>query len=104
MDSVNACDDKMIRAKAKAMIVKVKKGSVDRPAIPAEIASSSTEIITDNEQETEESNDVNQKVRKMLRIIVIIGLDQKRKKIFGVLLPIQKKIWKHMWIKRRKLR
>ncbi len=66
MDSVNACDDKMIRAKAKAMIVKVKKGSVDRPAIPAEIASSSTEIITDNEQETEESNDVNQKVRKMI--------------------------------------
>ena len=34
MDSVNACDDKIIRAKAKAMIMKVKKGTVERPAMP----------------------------------------------------------------------
>ena len=34
MDSVNACEDRMIRSKAKAMIVKVKSGTVERPAIP----------------------------------------------------------------------
>ncbi|GIR30519.1 MAG: hypothetical protein CM15mP44_8020 [Candidatus Neomarinimicrobiota bacterium] len=29
MDAVNACEDRMIRAKAKAMIVKVGKGTAD---------------------------------------------------------------------------
>ena len=31
MDAVNACDDRMVRAKAKAMIVKVNKGTAERP-------------------------------------------------------------------------
>ena len=31
MDAVNACEDRMIRAKAKAMIVKVGKGTAERP-------------------------------------------------------------------------
>ena len=31
MDAVNAYDDKIIRAKAKAMIIKVKKGTLERP-------------------------------------------------------------------------
>ena len=55
MDAVNACEDKMIRAKAKAMIVKVGKGTAERPPMPATTAvnndyddvpqdSSSTEI------------------------------------------------------------
>ena len=34
MDAVNACEDKMIRAKAKAMIVKVGKGTAERPPMP----------------------------------------------------------------------
>ena len=34
MDAVNACEDKIIRAKAKAMIMKVKKGTVERPPKP----------------------------------------------------------------------
>ena len=34
MDAVNACEDRMIRAKAKAMIVKVGKGTVERPPMP----------------------------------------------------------------------
>ena len=33
MDAVNACEDKIIRAKAKAMIMKV-KGTVERPPKP----------------------------------------------------------------------
>ena len=38
MDSVNNHEDKIVRAKAKAMIMKVKKGTVERPPMP-EIAS-----------------------------------------------------------------
>ena len=34
MDAVNACEDRMIRAKAKAMIVKVGKGTAERPPMP----------------------------------------------------------------------
>ncbi|MBI88922.1 MAG: hypothetical protein CMG60_02445, partial [Candidatus Marinimicrobia bacterium] len=34
MDAVNACEDKMVRAKAKAMILKVNKGTVERPPMP----------------------------------------------------------------------
>ena len=34
MDAVNACEDRMVRAKAKAMIVKVGKGTVERPPMP----------------------------------------------------------------------
>ena len=34
MDSVNNHEDKIVRAKAKAMIMKVKKGTVDRPPMP----------------------------------------------------------------------
>ena len=34
MDSVNNCEDKIIRGKAKAMIVKINRGSVERPAMP----------------------------------------------------------------------
>ena len=34
MDSVNKADNKVIRAKAKAMIVKINRGSVERPPMP----------------------------------------------------------------------
>ena len=34
MDAVNAYDDRMVRAKAKAMIVKVNKGTAERPPMP----------------------------------------------------------------------
>ena len=34
MDSVNNHEDKIVRAKAKAMIMKVKKGTVERPPMP----------------------------------------------------------------------
>ena len=38
MDAVNACEDKMVRAKAKAMIVKVGKGTAERPPMPVTAA------------------------------------------------------------------
>ena len=65
MDSINAFDDKMIRAKVKAMIVKVNKGTIDRPVMP-DVASSDIENIIDNDQNDKSSNDINQKVRKMI--------------------------------------
>ena len=34
MDSVNACEDRIIRGKAKAMIAKVNKGTAERPPVP----------------------------------------------------------------------
>ena len=53
MDSVNACEDKIIRAKAKAMIMKVKKGTVERPEMPTVVSDapsndSQEEIVQDN--------------------------------------------------------
>ena len=41
MDSVNACEDRIIRGKAKAMIAKVKKGTAERPLPSAELESKS---------------------------------------------------------------
>ena len=34
MDTVNAFTDKVIRGKAKAMMVKIKRGAIDRPPMP----------------------------------------------------------------------
>ena len=34
MDSVNACEDRIIRGKAKVMIAKVNKGTAERPPVP----------------------------------------------------------------------
>jgi len=52
MDTVNGYDDKIVRGKAKAMIVKIKRGSVDRPDMP-EIpeASSSSEDAGETEEQ-----------------------------------------------------
>ena len=67
MDAVNACEDKMTRAKAKAMIVKVKKGSAERPAIPESVTSSSTaEPVIKEQVLTEINKDINQKVKNMI--------------------------------------
>ena len=51
MDAVNACEDKIIRAKAKAMIMKVKKGTVERPPMPdlATILSRSNTVALEND-------------------------------------------------------
>lgn len=71
MDAVNACEDRMIRSKAKAMIVKVKKGTVERPAMPenfnfdatpAEISKPAQEV----ENEENVVKDLNKKVKEMI--------------------------------------
>ena len=67
MDAVNACDDRMIRAKAKAMIVKVNKGTAERPLmsvsnIPNNVLDTSKEEIPS----VEVNKVINPKVREMI--------------------------------------
>ena len=66
MDTVNSHEDKMVRAKAKAMMMKVKKGTIERPPMPVlstQSGSSQSEIV----DETIETKDVNQKVGQLLK-------------------------------------
>ena len=51
MDTVNAFTDKVIRGKAKAMMVKIKRGTIDRPPMP-EISAAATD--SKPQEETEE--------------------------------------------------
>ena len=66
MDVVNACEDKMIRAKAKAMIVKVKKGTAERPPMPEIFNAPHSEGRITVEPKAEKSKDVKQKVKIMI--------------------------------------
>jgi len=64
MDSVNACEDKIIRGKAKAMIMKVKKGTLDRPEMPV---ASPTPVEDDKEESVEDNvEDTFQKIKKLI--------------------------------------
>ena len=54
MDSVNKADNKVIRAKAKAMIVKINRGSVERPPMPELADSSSSEKAAPSSNESDE--------------------------------------------------
>ena len=67
MDAVNACEDKIIRAKAKAMIMKVKKGTVERPPKP-EISTidSSSDSVDPRDDSTIETENITEKVKKLL--------------------------------------
>ena len=51
METVNTCSDKIIRGKAKAMMIKIKRGSIDRPPIP-EISEASS--ASETPEETQE--------------------------------------------------
>ena len=67
MDAVNSCDDRMIRAKAKAMIVKVNKGSAERPPMPVSTISNNALDTSKEEIPSVEVNKViNPKVRDCL--------------------------------------
>ena len=44
-EPLNAIDDKVVRGKAKAMIVKIKRGSLDRPSTPGVTPVSSAPVI-----------------------------------------------------------
>jgi hypothetical protein len=54
---LNALDDKVLRAKSKSLIMKINKGTAERPAMPE--AGESSETSTKDEQ-TKESASVNQ--------------------------------------------
>ena len=67
MDAVNACEDKMIRAKAKAMIVKVGKGTAERPPMPETVNVNDALVMSRRIPLLIEINkDVNQKVKDMI--------------------------------------
>ena len=68
MDAVNACEDRMIRAKAKAMIVKVGKGTAERPPMPEPEAASFvvSEVLPKEIAPVEVNKNVNQKVKDMV--------------------------------------
>ena len=65
MDFVNACDDRIIRGKAKAMIAKIKKGTAERPENPLGL---STEFIDDKEENdvVENIEDPFEKIKKII--------------------------------------
>ena len=53
MDSVNNFDNKVIRAKAKAMIVKINRGSVERPPMPEITGTREQEKLVTSKAETD---------------------------------------------------
>ena len=66
MDTVNAFTNKVIRGKAKAMMVKIKRGAVDRPPMP-EISEAGT--VSDSTQPQEETEE------QLIERLVQKGLD-----------------------------
>ncbi len=54
MDIINAQTDKVLRGKVKAMLVKIKRGSLERPAIPEINEESSTQNNEPSQTETDE--------------------------------------------------
>ena len=67
MDAVNACEDKMIRAKSKAMIVKVGKGTAERPPMPEAAAPvNALGVVPEESSPIEINKDVNQKVKGLI--------------------------------------
>ena len=65
MDSVNACEDRIIRGKAKAMIAKVKKGTAERPPLPS--------VDLDNNSESKTFDSLSKD--DMIAVLVNKGLD-----------------------------
>ena len=73
MDAVNACEDKMIRAKAKAMIVKVGKGTAERPPMPVTNAvNDASSDVPEHSSSIEINKDVNQYIHNYKCIYIYI--------------------------------
>ena len=53
MEAVNAIDDKVTRGKAKALLVKIKRGTAEAPPMP-DLSVSNNEPVISEEPETEE--------------------------------------------------
>ena len=66
MDFVNSHDDKIVRAKAKAMIMKVKKGTLERPKMPEMSNQVATKSVNDNQDQTEDTQDQFDKIKKII--------------------------------------
>ena len=66
MDSVNNHEDKIVRAKAKAMIMKVKKGTVERPPMPEISNQVATDPISDNQDQAIKIEDPFEKIKKAI--------------------------------------
>jgi len=61
MDAVNDCADKVIRGKVKAMIVKINRGSVERPPMP----DIDSEPVPDSESADDSETD-DQKIERLI--------------------------------------
>ena len=66
MDSVNACEDRITRGKVKAMIMKIKKGSLDRPQMPASLSDTPNEPDDAGKVDEKTAEDLSQKIKNML--------------------------------------
>jgi len=66
MDSVNNHEDKIIRAKAKAMIMKVKKGTVERPPMPELTSQIANDPVSDNQGQTKIIEDPFENIKKII--------------------------------------
>lgn len=64
METINDYPDKMIRAKAKAMIVKVKKGLVEKPQMPK--IKLDEKIINDKDSSSKDEETINEKLAKFI--------------------------------------
>ena len=53
-EAVDAIDDKVIRAKAKALLVKIKRGSAERPPVPESSKSEPEALVNDQKVESED--------------------------------------------------
>ena len=65
MDSINNLDNKVIRAKAKAMIVKINRGSMERPSMPEISAVTSSEDTSAVNRESDE---------ELMQRLIAVGL------------------------------
>ena len=65
MDSINNLDNKVIRAKAKAMIVKINRGSIERPPMPEISAVTSSEDKSAGNRESDE---------ELMQRLIAVGL------------------------------
>ena len=72
---LNALDDKVLRAKSKSLIMKINKGTAERPAMPE--AGESSEPSTKDEQtkdeQTKESESINQD--EIMKKLIADGID-----------------------------
>ena len=71
MDFVNKHPDKVIRAKAKAMIVKVKRGSIERPSMPDVNAKAES-----NNQKLDDNESDDQKIERLIASGVDGNMDE----------------------------